>query len=106
MFNKVLIANRGEIACRIAATANKIGKPESALLIKGENRGGFLLEKRAKGSSRGERYGEHARALRRQVQNIFEPDENAALGEKVRLTATRYVATALSYLREFKARKM
>ena len=25
LFNKVLIANRGEIACRIAATANKIG---------------------------------------------------------------------------------
>ena len=25
MFNKVLIANRGEIACRIAASANKIG---------------------------------------------------------------------------------
>ncbi len=25
MFNKVLIANRGEIACRIAATASEIG---------------------------------------------------------------------------------
>lgn len=38
MFNKVLIANRGEIACRIAATANKIGLRTVAIYSEADSR--------------------------------------------------------------------
>jgi len=38
LFNKVLIANRGEIACRIAATANKIGLRTVAIFSEADSR--------------------------------------------------------------------
>jgi hypothetical protein len=84
----------------VAADAKKIGKPESALLVRGEAGDGFILEKRAKGRSKAERTAEHLRALRRQFQNIFEPDETAGTAEKLRLNATKLAATALSYTKE------
>lgn len=88
----------------VAATAKKIGKPESALLVRGQNRSEFILEKRAAGRSRAERRAEHAKALRRQIQNLFEADADAGLGERLRLNATKYLGTALSLWRQFSAR--
>ncbi len=90
----------------VSAHANKIGKPESALLIRGQNQSNFLMEKRAKDLSRGERYAEHARALRRQASNLFESDSNSTVVEKIRLTLTKYAATGLCYFREFRSKKM
>lgn len=88
----------------VAASAEKIGKPESALLVRGKNTGGFLLEKRARGLSRAQRRAEHAKALRRQIQNLFEPDAEAGLGERLRLNLTKYAGTALSLWRQISAR--
>ena len=88
----------------VATTARKIGLPESALLVSGENKGDFILEKRARGLSRGERHAEHAKALRRQIQNLFEPDADSGIAERARLKTTKTVGNLLSYWRELRAR--
>lgn len=88
----------------VAADAKKIGKPESALLVRGEAGDGFILEQRAKGRSKAQRNAEHLRALRRQFQNIFEPDENASNAEKLRLNVTKIAATTLSFTKEIAAK--
>ncbi|GAA5314883.1 MAG: phytanoyl-CoA dioxygenase family protein [Candidatus Pelagadaptatus aseana] len=88
----------------VAASANKIGQPESALLVRGKNSGNFIMEKRTRHLSHKARIREHTRALRRQMQNIFEPEENAGLKEKLRLRATKTLGTGLSYWKELTAR--
>ncbi|MBB6520258.1 phytanoyl-CoA dioxygenase family protein [Pseudoteredinibacter isoporae] len=88
----------------VAATAKKIGKPESALLVRGENKGNFLMETRTKGLGKGARTVEHIRALRRQLHNIFEPNEQADWKERLRLRITKTAAIGLSYIKEFSAK--
>lgn len=88
----------------VAATAKKIGRPESALLVRGENRGPFLLEKRTRGLPKREREIEHARALRRQLHNLFEPDAEASPKERVKLFVTKIGGLLYSHWCELKAR--
>lgn len=88
----------------VAATAKKIGRPESALLVRGKSSGGFLLERRAKGLSPAQRKAEHARALRRQIHNLFDPSDDAGIAERVRLKVTKYAGLALSHVREMSAK--
>lgn len=88
----------------VAASAKKIGKPESALLVRGQAQNGFLLEKRAKGLSKSQRSVQHLQALRRQVQNLFEPDENTGGAERARLWLSKNLGLGLSYIKEGAAR--
>jgi len=88
----------------VAASAKKIGKPESALLVRGQNKGNFLLEKRTKNFSKGARTVEHIRALRRQLHNIFEASPDADWKERLRLGVTKNAAIALSYFKELSAK--
>lgn len=88
----------------VAASAKKIGKPESALLVRGQNKGNFLLENRTKGFSKGARTVEHIRALRRQLHNIFEASPDADWKERLRLGVTKNAAIALSYFKELSAK--
>lgn len=88
----------------VAATAKKIGNPESALLVRGENKGNFLLEKRTKGLRKPTRSIEHIRALRRQLHNIFEASPGSGWQERLRLAITKHAAISLSYIKEFSAK--
>jgi len=88
----------------VAATAKKIGKPESALLVRGKHSGEFLLEKRTRGMSKPARTVEHIRALRRQLHNIFEPSSDAGAGERIRLGLTKTIAIGLSFVKEWGAK--
>lgn len=88
----------------VAATAKKIGKPESALLVRGKHSGEFLLEKRTRGMSKSARTIEHIRALRRQLHNIFEPTSDAGSGERIRLGLTKTIAIGLSFVKEWGAK--
>jgi ectoine hydroxylase-related dioxygenase (phytanoyl-CoA dioxygenase family) len=88
----------------VAANANKIGNPESALLVRGENSGNFIMEKRTRNLPRKARVREHTRALRRQMHNLFEPDSKASRKEKIRLKATKTLGIGLSYWKELLAR--
>ncbi len=88
----------------VAATAKKIGKPESALLVRGENKGNFLLEKRTQGLGKSARTIEHIRALRKQLHNIFEAGPNSDWQERLRLAITKNAAIGLSYIKEFSAK--
>lgn len=88
----------------VAASANKIGKPESALLVRGKNSGNFIMEKRTRNLSRKQRIKEHTRALRRQMHNLFEPEAGAGLAERLRLRATKALGFGLSYWKELSAR--
>ena len=88
----------------VAASAKKIGKPESALLVRGKNSGGFLMENRTRDLSHRQRVQEHTRALRRQMHNLFEPGENAGTQEKLRLNITKALGVGLSYWKELSAR--
>ena len=88
----------------VAASAQKIGSPESALLVRGKNTGGFMLERRAKDLSSSQRKAEHAKALRRQIHNLFEPEEGAGVAERLRLFGTKCAGLILSHVREFSAR--
>ncbi|MGB0893022.1 MAG: phytanoyl-CoA dioxygenase family protein [Parashewanella sp.] len=81
----------------VNASANKIGKPESALLVRGKNKGNFLLEQRIQGLSDKSRRRQHAGALRRQLHNLLEPDVHAGLAERLRLKVFKSVALAQSY---------
>ncbi|MGB1458422.1 phytanoyl-CoA dioxygenase family protein [Spongiibacter marinus] len=87
----------------VNASANKIGMPESALLVRGQNKGGFLLETRARELNRKQRITQHAQALRRQVRNVFAPDSSTALTERVRLNLTTKIAVLATYARQLRA---
>lgn len=88
----------------VAASANKVGNPESALLVRGKNSGNFIMEKRTRHLPRKERIREHTRALRRQLHNIFEPDANTGFAETLRLKVTKAAGLGLSYWKELSAR--
>jgi ectoine hydroxylase-related dioxygenase (phytanoyl-CoA dioxygenase family) len=87
----------------VNASARQIGLTESALLVRGENKSNFILEKRAKGNSEKARLKEHARALRRQIRNVLSPGPDAKLTERMRLAVTRTAGIGLSYWRELTA---
>ncbi|MRI34412.1 phytanoyl-CoA dioxygenase [Endozoicomonas sp. OPT23] len=87
----------------VAASARKIGQPESALLVRGNSQGFFLPEKRAIELSESERKRQHAQALRRQIRNVFEPSDDAGFRERARLATTKRLAILLSYYKELRA---
>lgn len=87
----------------VNASARKIGQPESALLVRGTNTGGFLLEQRARSLTRRQRTRQHAQALRRQLPNIFAPQKSANLSERLRLFLTTRFAVLYTYFREMRA---
>ncbi|MAZ87547.1 MAG: phytanoyl-CoA dioxygenase [Cellvibrionaceae bacterium] len=88
----------------VAATAKKIGAEESALLVRGDNHSGFIMEQRAKPLSRRQRIQQHTQALRRQMHNLFEPGDEANWQERLRLKATKALGLGLSYWKEISAR--
>jgi len=88
----------------VAANAKKIGAEESALLVRGNNHSGFIMERRAKTLSRRQRTQQHTQALRRQMHNLFEPGTEADWKERLRLKATKTLGFGLSYWRELSAR--
>lgn len=88
----------------VAANAKKIGSQESALLVKGENKGGFILEQRIGKMTEKQRKIQHMQAIRRQLHNIFEPSEDAGFGERIRLNLTKLASISVSFLKEWGAR--
>jgi ectoine hydroxylase-related dioxygenase (phytanoyl-CoA dioxygenase family) len=88
----------------VNANANKIGNPESALLVKGKSTGNFILEKRAKNLTPAQRKKQHAQAMRRQLVNVFKAGDDASITERLRLSATKHLGVAISLWREFTAR--
>ena len=89
----------------VAGSADKLGAPESAMLVRGRSSGNFLLEQRTRGFDQRSKVKEHGKALRRQMHNIFEPSEDASFKERVRLAVTKRLGLGLSYLREFFSRR-
>ncbi|WP_133408450.1 phytanoyl-CoA dioxygenase family protein [Parashewanella tropica] len=81
----------------VSARANKIGKPESALLVRGKNLGNFLLEKRITGLTEKQRNRQHASALRKQIRNLFEPNSDTGMAERLRLQIMKRAALGISY---------
>ncbi|RLV59210.1 phytanoyl-CoA dioxygenase [Parashewanella curva] len=81
----------------VNANAKKVGLPESAMLVRGENKGNFLLEKRINGLSDKQKRRQHASALRKQIRNIFQPSSNTGFGERLRLQIMKRVALTMSY---------
>lgn len=88
----------------VNANANKIGNPESALLVRGKSTGNFILENRAKNLIPAQRKKQHARALRRQISNVFKASEDASLSERIRLSITKFAGISLSLWKEITAR--
>ncbi|CAM3569736.1 phytanoyl-CoA dioxygenase family protein [Parendozoicomonas haliclonae] len=85
----------------VSAKGKKIGQPESALLVRGQSYGHFIEEKRWTTLSSTERKLQHNQALSRQIRNLFEPDEDTALGERLRLRVMKTVFMFYGSLRGF-----
>lgn len=88
----------------VAASAKKLGKPESALLVRGKNTSNFIMERRTRGLSQKVRARKHSQAIARQMHNLFEPSKDATLGERIRLKLTKTLGLTLSYWRNLRAR--